>query len=140
MLNKERPIVIVMNNVAASGGYLVATAFRWIVAQLATITGSIGAVIGKLVDEGLFYKLHMNRVTFSRGENANMLSAEGVAFMDAQRTRMREMLEYCSLFSTMYTFSIACASNITCTGCPNLTGQFPTLAQMRAAARMCTWP
>ena len=94
VFNKERPVVIFMNNVAASGGYLVATASRWIVAQPGTITGSIGAVTGKLVDEGLFHKLHMNRVTFSRGENANMLSAEGVAFTDAQRTRMREMLEY----------------------------------------------
>jgi protease-4 len=55
-----KPVVLSMGNVAASGGYYIATGADRIVAQPGTITGSIGVVGGKLVPTGLFEKLGLS--------------------------------------------------------------------------------
>jgi protease IV len=49
LLAAEKPVTVSMGGVAASGGYYIATAGEYIVAQPTTITGSIG-VVGMLVD------------------------------------------------------------------------------------------
>ena len=63
-----------MSDLAASGGYYIAAAADSIVAQPATITGSIGAFGGKLNMLGLYHKLGLNVETVSRGRHAEMLS------------------------------------------------------------------
>lgn len=56
-LKKEKPIVVSMGDVAASGGYYIACAADWIIAQPTTITGSIG-VFGMFPNfEGLYGKV-----------------------------------------------------------------------------------
>ncbi|MCH7795209.1 MAG: S49 family peptidase, partial [Proteobacteria bacterium] len=55
--DKEVPVIVSMSNLAASGGYFVAAPAHRIVAQPATVTGSIGVVGGKLVLTGLWDKL-----------------------------------------------------------------------------------
>jgi protease-4 len=92
-LAQSRPIVVYMNNVAASGGYWVATPARWIVAQPGTITGSIGVLLGKPITGGLFEKLRVNRVEFARGANANLFS-DVIPFTDDQRARMMLSIEH----------------------------------------------
>jgi protease-4 len=42
LISKEKPVIVSMGNIAASGGYWIATAADKIFAQKATITGSIG--------------------------------------------------------------------------------------------------
>jgi protease-4 len=54
---KGKPVVVSMGNVAGSGGYFVAMAADKIVAQPATITGSIGVLGGKMLTGGLWDKL-----------------------------------------------------------------------------------
>ncbi len=50
----NKPVVVSMGSVAASGGYYVSTGADWIVANRTTITGSIGIFGGKVaVSEGL---------------------------------------------------------------------------------------
>ncbi|MEM7491740.1 MAG: signal peptide peptidase SppA [Pseudomonadota bacterium] len=50
----NKPVVISMGSVAASGGYYVSTGADWIVANRSTITGSIGIFGGKFaISEGL---------------------------------------------------------------------------------------
>jgi len=49
LLKKEKPVVVSMGSVAASGGYYLAAPANWIVAQPNTITGSIG-VFGMLLN------------------------------------------------------------------------------------------
>ncbi len=44
LLQKEKPVVISMGDVAASGGYLISTASNQIFAESNTITGSIGVI------------------------------------------------------------------------------------------------
>jgi protease IV len=88
----ERPVVVYMNNVAASGGYFVATPAQWIVAQAATITGSIGVLSGKFVNKGLYDKLHINRTELIRGQNAAMMTGTA-PFSEAQFEKMRHDIE-----------------------------------------------
>ncbi len=92
-LAKTRPIVAYMNNVAASGGYYIATPARWIVAQPGTITGSIGVISGKPVTQGIFNNLKLNRMEFTRGVNAGILS-DATPFNEAQHIQMRAMIEH----------------------------------------------
>lgn len=91
-LAQERPVVVYMSGVAASGGYYIATPAQWIVAQPGTITGSIGVINAKPVAGDLWHKLRVHSVEFTRGANASILS-EGYPFTDPQRAKMRESIE-----------------------------------------------
>lgn len=92
-LAKDRPVVAYMNSVAASGGYYIATPAHWIVAQPGTITGSIGVISAKAVTSGLFDKLHVNRLEFTRGANATYTS-DAVPFTDEQRIRAFHTIQH----------------------------------------------
>ncbi len=92
-LAKTRPLVTYMDSVAASGGYYITTPSQWIVAQPATITGSIGVISAKPVTNGLYEKLHAHRTEITRGANAGMMS-DFAPFTDAQRLRMRQTIEH----------------------------------------------
>ena len=69
---KSRPLVVYMGGVAASGGYYIATPAHWIVAQAGAITGSIGVIMGKLVNSEMLKKLRFNPVSYLRGDNADL--------------------------------------------------------------------
>ena len=90
---KSRPLVVFMGGVAASGGYYIATPAQWIVAQAGTITGSIGVIMGKLVNSDLLKKLRFNAVSYLRGDNADIIAAES-RFSDAQREMVRGSIEH----------------------------------------------
>lgn len=49
----EKPVIVSMGNVAASGGYMIAIAADRIVAHGSTLTGSIGVIGGKIVVDDL---------------------------------------------------------------------------------------
>ena len=72
LLDKEKPVVIYMGDVAASGGYYIAAAGRKIVAQRATITGSIGVIIAKANLRDAFAKVGARRDGVSRGAHADI--------------------------------------------------------------------
>ena len=59
---------------AASGGYFIALAGDYIVAEPATITGSIGVLGGKMVLNKLWKKLNINWEELNYGKNAGILS------------------------------------------------------------------
>lgn len=71
----EKPVVAVMGDVAASGGYYVLTHARRVIAAPTTITGSIGVVTGKPVLQEFNARqgLHPERV--SRSEFGGLYSA-----------------------------------------------------------------
>jgi protease-4 len=91
-LAASRPVVVYMNAVAASGGYYVATPAQWIVAQPGTITGSIGVINAKAVTSGLYERLSIHRLEFTRGANAAYQS-DFAPFTPAQRERSRQSIE-----------------------------------------------
>ncbi len=88
----RRPLVVCMGGVAASGGYYIATPAHWIVAQPSTITGSIGVLMGKLVNSEMLKKLRFNAVSYLRGENADWIAGER-PFSDEQRQMVRGNIE-----------------------------------------------
>ena len=72
---RGKPVVVSMGDVAGSGGYYVAAAADKIVAEPATLTGSIGVLAGKLVVSDLFQKLGMSTDSAQIGANAAMYSS-----------------------------------------------------------------
>lgn len=70
----EKPIVVSMADMAASGGYYISAPAQGIVAQPGTVTGSIG-VISSIMDlEELYDKLGINVETIKSGEHKDMFS------------------------------------------------------------------
>lgn len=74
-LAETKPVVVAMGSVAASGGYYVATPGEWIIAQPGTLTGSIGVLYGKLVNNRMLEKFGVNHETLRRGQRADLYSA-----------------------------------------------------------------
>lgn len=70
----NRPLIVSMSDLAASGGYYIAMPAQVIVAQPSTLTGSIGIYGGKLVTGGVYAKLGANIESTSIGRNAEMES------------------------------------------------------------------
>jgi len=74
-LRKKKPVVVSMSDLAASGGYYLAAAASKIVAEPATLTGSIGVVSGKLATGRLESEtLGVTRDPLSRGGRAGLYS------------------------------------------------------------------
>lgn len=70
-----RPVIVSMSSVAGSGGYFVAMAADKIVAQPATITGSIGVLGGKMLTNGLWDKIGFSFDEVHSGQNARLWSS-----------------------------------------------------------------
>lgn len=61
LLDREKPLVVFMDGVAASGGYYISAPGRKIIAQSATVTGSIGVFSMKPVTKKTYGKIGANR-------------------------------------------------------------------------------
>jgi protease IV len=68
----DRPLVVSMSDLAASGGYYIAMPAQVIVAQPSTLTGSIGIFGGKFVTGGMYEKLGAHIESTSIGRNAEI--------------------------------------------------------------------
>ncbi len=89
---RGKPVIVSMGNVAGSGGYFVASPANRIVAQPATLTGSIGVAAGKVVIEGLWEKLGVSWDHVAGNTNATFWSA--VRDYDfEQRQRLGRLLD-----------------------------------------------
>ncbi len=88
---EEKPVVISMSDLAASGGYYISMPASAIVAEPGTITGSIGVFAGKFNVESLYSKIGVGEETISRGKRAAMFS-EVRDFTDEERQRLYDHL------------------------------------------------
>ena len=70
----DKPVVVSMGNLAASGGYYVSAPCRWIVANEMTITGSIGVIMSGFNYRGLMDKVGLQPVVYKSGKFKDMLS------------------------------------------------------------------
>lgn len=70
VLDGNKPVVVSMADVAASGGYMVSDRIRPIVAGPNTITGSIGSITGKFNMHGLYDKIGVTYDFVAKGNNA----------------------------------------------------------------------
>lgn len=91
-LAARKPLVVVMGSAAASGGYLVSTPARHILAQPNTITGSIGVLGGKFTINQLLDRLLIRRETISHGRFADFHDSE-TPYGEEERQILWEILE-----------------------------------------------
>jgi protease-4 len=93
MLTRDvKPVIASMSDVAASGGYYIAVPAHAIVAQPATLTGSIGVVSIKFVLDGTMDKLGVNVEEIARGRYAGMYSPVS-QFSPEERVKMLEIMQ-----------------------------------------------
>lgn len=74
LLDAEKPVIVYMGDVAASGGYYISAPGRKIVAQRATLTGSIGVIFAKVNLKDAFAKIGARRDEVKRGAHADIYS------------------------------------------------------------------
>jgi protease-4 len=91
LVAREKPVVVSIGDVAASGGYYLAAAGDMLFAEAGSVTGSIGVVGGKLDLGGLYRRLGVTREGVERGARAGLLS-ETRGFTGEERAAMRELL------------------------------------------------
>lgn len=87
----EKPLVAMMGSMAGSGGYYVATPASYIVAQPATITGSIGVIAAKIINSRLLERLLLNRETIRRGQRELFNSPEE-PFTEEERNKATQFI------------------------------------------------
>lgn len=73
-LNRAKPLVVSMGDVAASGGYYIAAPARAIVARPSTLTGSIGVYTVRPNAARLLDRAEIGVATIARGANSGLYS------------------------------------------------------------------
>jgi protease-4 len=90
-LRREKPVIVSFADVAASGGYYLATAADEIHAEAESVTGSIGVVGGKLDLSRLYERLGVVKESVSRGARSGLFS-EASGFTAPERRAVEREL------------------------------------------------
>ena len=85
----DKPVVISMVDVAASGGYYISYKASHIVADRSTATGSIGSITGKMNTAPAYARFGVTFDSVERGPNATIMS-DHRGFTPEQRARFEE--------------------------------------------------
>ena len=88
----QRPVIVSMSDLAASGGYYIALGGDAIVAQPGTLTGSIGVYTGKFVTTGTLDKLGANIESTSHGKHAEIYSPDR-RFTPEERAKVQASMQ-----------------------------------------------
>ena len=92
LTRKVKPVIASMSDVAASGGYYISMPATAIVAEPATLTGSIGVVMLKFVIDGTLKKLGMNMEGVKDGRYADLYSPVK-PFTPEERAKVQEQMQ-----------------------------------------------
>ena len=90
-LKARKPVVVSMSDVAASGGYYIASGATKIFALEDTLTGSIGVVGGKLAPQAALAKLGVHAYPIGRGKRATMMASFAPWTADERAVIQRSM-------------------------------------------------
>jgi protease-4 len=90
-IGAKKPVVVLMGNVAASGGYYVSAPASHVVARRNTVTGSIGVLTVRPVAGGLYEKLGINPAAVDRGARAGLLDPSRRPTPDELRVLERQI-------------------------------------------------
>jgi protease-4 len=90
-VHRKKPVVVSMADAAASGGYYVASAAHAIVAEPATLTGSIGVFFTRPTLSELYKKLDIGTEVIARGPFAE-IGASSVPMTPEMRERARHIV------------------------------------------------
>ena len=91
-LSKEKPVVVSMGDVAASGGYYISAPADAIFAEVGTVTGSIGVLGMKLNLSGLYERLGITKEGVQQGARAGLFS-ESHGLSSDERSALRQEME-----------------------------------------------
>jgi protease-4 len=91
-LKARKPVVVSMSDVAASGGYYIASGATKIFALPDTLTGSIGVVGGRIAPAGALAKVGVTTFPMGRGKHATMMANLG-AWNDDERATIQASME-----------------------------------------------
>jgi protease-4 len=89
MISKEKPVIVSMIDIAASGGYMISYRATKMIADNMTIAGSIGSISGKFNTNGMYDKVGITFDYMTKGPNGLMMS-EHTDFTRAQRERFED--------------------------------------------------
>ena len=92
-VKKEKPVVVSMGNVAASGGYYISCDANEILADRTTITGSIGILAVKFYMKELYNKLGFTSDLVKKGKHADAFSTWR-RMTDEERKKFREEINW----------------------------------------------
>jgi len=98
LIKREKPVVVSMGDIVASGGYYMAAAADEVVAEAGSVTGSIGVVGGKLNVEGLYRRIGVSKQSVERGARAGLLSESRGFTPDERHAMQREMADLYGTF------------------------------------------
>jgi protease-4 len=90
-VRRQKPVVVVMGDAAASGGYYIAAPASTILAQPGTLTGSIGVVSLRPDASELLDRAGVSTVALSRGANSGLLSISAPP-TESERLAWREQI------------------------------------------------
>lgn len=91
-LRKEKKVVVSMKDLAASGGYYIASAADYIFAEPGTITGSIGVIMMSPNIQGLLQKYSVEMRVFKAGKYKDILSMYRKATAE-EKDFLRQLLD-----------------------------------------------
>ncbi|HEY9885862.1 MAG TPA: signal peptide peptidase SppA, partial [Vampirovibrionales bacterium] len=91
-VREKKPIIASMGDVAASGGYYVASACEWIYANPGSITGSIGVISHFYNLKGLYDKLGVKDMTIKAGRYKD-IGSSGRNMTEEERQIMQSLLD-----------------------------------------------
>src|SRR3954471_23247801 len=89
---KKKPVVVSMSDLAASGGYYIATGANKIVAEPLTLTGSIGVFAYKPVIKGFYDWIGVSSEYVTRGKNAGIFR-ETEPFSPEERKKFQSNMD-----------------------------------------------
>ncbi|MFN3197800.1 MAG: signal peptide peptidase SppA [Bradymonadia bacterium] len=92
LLAEEKPLIVSMGDVAASGGYYIAAPGREIFAMPETITGSIGIFTLKFDLSGLYWLFGVKKTDFKRGDRSDFMS-DARGWTDEERAVAKKGME-----------------------------------------------
>lgn len=89
---EKLPVIISMSDVAASGGYWIATAGTRVLAMPGTYTGSIGVVMARFHLAGTYDQLGVGNAVVKRGRNADIF-VDSQPLSEEQRERLQSSVD-----------------------------------------------
>ncbi len=87
----QKPVVVYMGSLAASGGYYVSCGGSYLMANDSSLTGSIGVIIETLNYESLLGKVGLQAVVFKSGQFKDMLSGAR-PMTDAEKAYVQDLV------------------------------------------------
>ena len=99
-LKAKKPVIVSMSDVAASGGYYIASGATQIFALPDTLTGSIGVVGGKIAPGGALGKLGVTTFPLGRGKRATMMASLGPWNAEEKEVIQKSMEDVYDVFTS----------------------------------------